>query len=112
MRPSRYRVSERGFSMVELLVAMLIGLIGMIIVFQVFQVSEGIKRTTTGGGDAQQNGVIALYAMGRDLRSAGMGFSDTAFAGCNIVGYDQLRTPKDIPAGAMKLVPVLVTPGA
>ena len=37
MRPSRYRVSERGFSMVELLVAMLIGLIGMIIIFQVFE---------------------------------------------------------------------------
>jgi type IV pilus assembly protein PilW len=104
--------TTHGFSIVELMVAMLIGLIGMIIIFQVFEVSEGIKRTTTGGGDAQQNGVIALYAMGRDLRSAGMGFNDTAFAGCNIVGYDAKRTPPDIAVGAMKLVPVLVTPGA
>src|SRR5882762_4746156 len=63
MRASRHRVSERGFSMVELLVAMLIALIGMIIIFQVFEVSESIKRSTTSGGDSQQNGVIALYTM-------------------------------------------------
>jgi len=37
---------------------------------QVFQVSEGIKRSTTSGGDAQQNGVIALYSMERDFKNA------------------------------------------
>jgi type IV pilus assembly protein PilW len=114
MRPSRYRVSERGFSMVELLVAMLIGLIGMIIIFQVFEVSESIKRTTTSGGDAQQNGVIALYSMERDFKNAGMGFNDTGFVGCNIIGYDNKRaTPNFPPAGVtMKLAPVFITSGA
>src|SRR6267142_831006 len=87
-------LSERGFSMVELLVAMLIGLIGMVIIFQVFEVSEGIKRTTVGGGDAQQNGVIALYTMERDFRNAGMGFNDTTFTGCDLVGFDSSRTTK------------------
>src|SRR5438309_11809783 len=114
MRPFRHRVSERGFSMVELLVAMLIGLIGMIIIFQVFEVSESIKRTTTSGGDAQQNGVIALYTMERDFRNAGMGFNDTGFVGCNIIGYDNQRaTPNFPPAGVtMKLAPVFITSGA
>jgi type IV pilus assembly protein PilW len=114
MRASRHRVSERGFSMVELLVAMLIGLIGMIIIFQVFEVSEGIKRSTTSGGDAQQNGVIALYTMERDFKNAGMGFNDTTFAGCNIIGFDNKRaTPNFPPAGVtMKLAPVFITSGA
>src|SRR6266700_5490772 len=114
MRPSRHLVSERGFSMVELLVAMLIGLIGMIIIFQVFEVSESIKRSTTSGGDAQQNGVIALYSMERDFKNAGMGFNDTGFVGCNIVGYDNKRaTPNFPPAGvSMKLAPVFLTSGA
>src|SRR4029077_10848280 len=114
MRPSQSRVSERGFSMVELLVAMLIGLIGMIIIFQVFEVSEGIKRSTTSGGDAQQNGVIALYTMERDFKNGGMGFNETAFAGCDLVGYDNKRaTPDFPPAGVtMKLAPVFITPGA
>src|SRR6266581_55742 len=113
MRPSRDRLSERGFSMVELLVAMLIGLIGMIIIFQVFEVSEGIKRSTTSGGDAQQNGVIALYTMERDFKNAGMGFNDTTFVGCNIVGYDKQRAaPNFPPAGVtMKLAPVFITSG-
>jgi type IV pilus assembly protein PilW len=114
MSRSLHRVSERGFSMVELLVAMLIGLIGMIIIFQVFEVSEGIKRSTTSGGDAQQNGVIALYTMERDFKNAGMGFNDTTFAGCNIIGFDNKRaTPNFPPAGVtMKLAPVLISSGA
>src|SRR6266480_4467929 len=114
MHPSRHLVSERGFSMVELLVAMLIGLIGMIIIFQVFEVSEAIKRSTTSGGDAQQNGAIALYTMERDFKNAGMGFNDTGFVGCNIVGYDNKRaTPNFPPAGVtMKVAPVFITSGA
>src|SRR3989441_9395283 len=114
MRPSQHRVSGHGFSMVELLVAMLIGLIGMIIIFQVFQVSEGIKRSTTSGGDAQQNGVIALYTIERDFKNAGMGFNDTGFVGCNIVGYDNQRATPNFPAAGvtMKLAPVFITSGA
>ncbi len=94
--------------------AMLIGLIGMIIIFQVFEVSEGIKRSTTSGGDAQQNGAIALYTIERDFKNAGMGFNDTGFVGCNIVGFDNKRaTPNFPPAGVtMKLAPVFITSGA
>src|SRR5258706_11292981 len=109
MRPITHPLSERGFSMVELMVAMLIGLIGMIIIFQVFEVSEGIKRTTTSGGDAQQNGAIALYVMEHDLRNAGMGFNDVSYAGCTVVAYDSQRAT---PNFTMKLVPVSITPGA
>jgi len=108
MRPIPHP-SERGFSMVELMVAMLIGLIGMIIIFQVFEVSEGIKRTTTSGGDAQQNGAIALYVMEHDLRNAGMGFNDVSYAGCNVVAHDSKSATPDF---TIKLVPVLITPGA
>ena len=100
--------------MVELMVAMLISLIGMIIIFQVFEVSEGIKRTTTSGGDAQQNGVIAVYTMERDLKNAGMGFNNTLLAGCNIIGYDTARANQNIPPAGqtLTLAPVLVTAGA
>jgi len=97
--------------MVELMVAMLIGLIGMIIIFQVFEVSEGIKRTTTSGGDAQQNGAVALYMIERDLRNAGMGFNETPTAGCQIIGSDSKRaTPNFPPAGdTLLLVPARIT---
>jgi len=81
----------------------------MIIIFQVFEVSEGIKRTTTSGGDAQQNGAIALYVVEHDLRNAGMGFNDVSYAGCNVLAYDSKRATPDF---TMKLVPVSITPGA
>jgi len=100
----------RGFSMVELMVAMLIGLIGMIIIFQVFEVSEGIKRTTTSGGDAQQNGAIALYLMEHDLRNAGMGFNDSGYAGCRILAFDSARATSNF---SLMLVPALIcAPGS
>jgi type IV pilus assembly protein PilW len=100
--------------MVELMVAMVIALIGVIIIFQVYEASEGVRRTTTAGGDAQQNGAVALYFMERDLRNAGMGVNDTLYAGCNILGYDSSRTtPNFPPAGnSMILAPAFITVGA
>lgn len=116
----RARTSLRlsGFSMVELMVAMAIALIGMIIIFQVFETSEGIKRTTTSGGDAQQNGIIALYNLEADLRNAGMGFNETGYTECRsagtILAYDSARTTPDwaTVAKPLLLVPVMITAGA
>jgi type IV pilus assembly protein PilW len=104
----------RGFSMVELMVAMVIGLMGIIIIFQVFEVSESIKRTTTSGGDAQQNGAVALYVLEHDLRNSGMSFNDTKTAGCSIVGYDSTIVPPDLPAvgATILMAPARITPGA
>ena len=111
--PFRHRL-QRGVSMVELMVAMTISLIGTIIIFQVFEASEGIKRRTSSGGDAQQNGAIALYQIERDLRNSGMGFNDTALAGCNVIGYDSQRVPADFPVAPanMLMVPVRIMAGA
>jgi type IV pilus assembly protein PilW len=84
----------RGFSLIELMVGLAIGMIGVVIMMQIFSVSEAYKRTTTGGDDAQNNGAIALYGLQRDLRMAGQGsnsFTDNAAStsaysliGCNL----------------------------
>ena len=100
---------QAGMSMVELMVAMAIALIGTIIIFQVFEVSEGIRRTTTSGGDAQQNGQIGLYVMENDLRNAGMGFNDTPYAGCNVTAFDSTR---GTPNFSFLLSPVSIVGGA
>ena len=70
--------TQAGFSIVELMVGLVIALLGILIMFQVFTSSEGIKRTTTSGGDAQQNGASALFYVERSLKAAGYGlFSST-----------------------------------
>ena len=72
-----------GFSLVEIMVGMVIGLLGMIVVMQMFSVYEGQRRTTTGGDDAQNNGAIALYGLQRDIRQAGYGVNQVSLFNCN-----------------------------
>jgi type IV pilus assembly protein PilW len=69
-----YRVSA-GFSLVEMMVALVIGLVATLVIMQIFTLSEGRKRTSTGGADAQTNAAVALYMLERDVRQAGYGFS-------------------------------------
>lgn len=73
---------QRGFSLVELMVGLVIAILSSIVVFQVFSVSEKHKRTTTGAADAQSNGAVALYMMDRDIRMAGWGMEGNAIANC------------------------------
>lgn len=65
--------SQNGFSLVELMVGLVIGLLVTLVVMQVFSTFEGEKRTTTGSADAQTNGSIALFTMQRDIQMAGFG---------------------------------------
>ncbi|MEQ1533456.1 MAG: hypothetical protein HOO97_04815 [Sideroxydans sp.] len=75
----------RGFSLVEIMVGMIIGMIGIIVIMQVTSVFEGQKRTTTGGDDAQNNGAIALHGISLDVKQAGYGFSNPALLGDGLV---------------------------
>jgi type IV pilus assembly protein PilW len=99
----------RGFGLVELMVGMLIGLIGVIVVFQTFAVAEGYKRTTTSGADAQQNGSIALYYIERDLRMAGYGINNPALLGCQVNAYDAGPPERNF---NFRMTPVVITDGA
>jgi type IV pilus assembly protein PilW len=90
------------------MVAALIGIIGSIVIFQVFAVFEGQKRTTTGAGDAQQNGLAALLYLERDARMAGFGINgNLALLGCTVNAYDSngART------FSFPLAPVQITKG-
>jgi type IV pilus assembly protein PilW len=107
MRSKAFSRSSRGFTLVELMVGVLIGLIGTVVIFQVFAVSESQKRTTTGSSDAQQNGVFGLFQIERDIRMAGYGLNHMALLGCQINGWFE-------PGGAkinFKLVPVEIING-
>jgi type IV pilus assembly protein PilW len=72
-RNKHSRSQQIGFSLVEILVGLVIGLLATLVIMQVFSVFEGQKRSTTGTADAQTNGGIALYSLARDLQQAGYG---------------------------------------
>lgn len=66
-------IKQSGFSLVELMVGLVIGLLATLVIMNVFSVFEKQKRVTTGNSDAQTNGAIALYSLQRDVQSAGYG---------------------------------------
>jgi type IV pilus assembly protein PilW len=77
------RTAQRGFSLVEILVAMVIALIGMLVIFQSFDTFEAQKRTTTNSVDAQENGLLALANIEREVRLAGYGLFYGNQLACN-----------------------------
>jgi|APTNR8051073442_1049403.scaffolds.fasta_scaffold01977_11 type IV pilus assembly protein PilW len=68
-----HRMREAGLSLVEVMVALVVGLITVLVVAQVFSAFEGDKRTTMGASDAQTGGALALYTLRRQLVAAGYG---------------------------------------
>ncbi|HNV88812.1 MAG TPA: PilW family protein [Methylotenera sp.] len=64
---------QSGFTIVELMVGLVIGLIASLVIMQTFSAFEGSKRSTTGIADAQTNGSIGLYMLQRELQFAGYG---------------------------------------
>ena len=96
------RPFERGFSLIEILVGLGIGMIGIIVIMQVFTLTEGQKRATSGVGDAQTAGILALYGMERDMRQAGYGLSSLSLFGCNVT----------LPSGGVvtAMAPVTINP--
>lgn len=85
LRHLRTPRGSSGFSLVEIMVGMVIGMLGIIVMMQIFALAEGQKRATTGGGDAQNNGAIALYGVQRDIRQAGWGNSELKVIGCDVL---------------------------
>lgn len=67
--------SNKGFSLVEIMVGLVIGMLAMVVVMQVYAMFEGQKRASTGGSDAQTNGGVALFTLEREIRMAGYGLT-------------------------------------
>ena len=106
------RIRQLGMTMVEILVAVMIGLIGILIITQAYITGDRFNRSTLGEGGAQTNGLLALYSVERDMRVAGYGISNTAAMGCNqIYWYYDPNYSSNIGGGTLPnitLAPVLI----
>jgi type IV pilus assembly protein PilW len=76
---STQKHQARGMTLVELMVAMVIGLGLTLAVTSMLITSENHKRVTTSTNDAEQAGAYAFYAMDRVIRSAGSAIADSAY---------------------------------
>lgn len=111
---------QAGFSLIELMVGMVVAMVAMIIVAQIFKMSEGSRRTTTGGDDAQTVGAIAMTELQRELRQAGQGLMSANLLGCDLTvgtwtisGLAPLTiNPTGIPAGDTNTDTLLIAYGS
>lgn len=112
---SRHRSCKRthahdgGFTLVELMIGVAIGLFATLAVTQVLLNSESQKRAATSGSDAQVNGALALDLLKRAVESAGYGFGANPQAiGCAITANWNGAAVANFPTS---LVPVTITNG-
>src|SRR5450631_1577415 len=97
--------AQHGFSLIEIMIGIVIGLIAILVIYQVFALAEGIKRNTTSVGDAQQNGLLSSFILNVQLANANNGY---AYAMKELATC----TPTANPATTFRPIPVLITPGA
>ena len=103
-----------GMSLMEILIAMAIGLIGIVVITQTYLVNENYKRSTTSAGGAQTNGALALFTMERDVRMSGWGVNWSSVLGCGGVRWHyngDYSNPPGGPLPALTPAPVLITDG-
>jgi type IV pilus assembly protein PilW len=99
--------TQRGVSLIELMVGLVIGLIATVVIAQVLLASEARRRTTSSGSDAQVSGALALYALQRDVQAGGYGLTGSATGlGCEI------RAQRNNVNYTFTLAPVLINEGA
>lgn len=93
---------ERGLSLIELMVGIVVAMAAVLVVTQMFKLSEGQRRTTTGGDDAQMTGAIAISLLQRELRQAGQGLMSNRLLMCQL----------DLGSGrsVASLAPVIINP--
>lgn len=103
--PTLMHARQRGFGLAEIMVGVTIGLLALLIVYQVLGLAEGYRRTTTAGGDAQSTGMISSYILSSDIQGAGMTISESAreLATCPSTGNF---------ATTWRPIPVLIRAGA
>jgi type IV pilus assembly protein PilW len=99
------RGKQHGFSLIEIMVGVVIGMIAVLVIYQVFATSEGIKRNITAAGDAQQNGLLSSFMIGIELANAGNGLAVAApdLGTC---------TPAATATDSLRPIPLLITDGA
>jgi type IV pilus assembly protein PilW len=100
-------IRQRGFSLIELMVGVVIGLLTVLVITQVMTLAEGKRRTVSMGSDAQINGALALFALQRDIAQAGSGAVAAQSLGCT-VNYQFGSSA----ASSFTLAPVVITDGA
>ncbi len=71
---------QTGAGIVETMIGILIGMIVVLVIYNVFALAEGYKRSAVGASDAQTTGLYAQFVLSREIANAGNGLLDSGIA--------------------------------
>lgn len=96
---------QSGMGLVEIMVALVIGLVASLVIFQTLRDSGHRAALATTGGDVQTSGALGLFYMERDIRQAGWGFTaqDSGTGAADAVNCN---------TGTLNMIPLVITQGA
>lgn len=77
-----------GFSLVELMVSVVIGLLAVVFATRLMTDAERNKAAALGGSDSMQNGMLAMFSISGDAEQAGFGLNDPLIVGCDTALVD------------------------
>lgn len=105
--------SERwrcGFGLVEVMVAMAIGMIAILVIMQVMSAAGRQRAQTTASGNAETAGALAMQALQRQILNAGAGLvgsGDPVFSQCFVNGVAANNTQRlpNVGSGVIPLAP-------
>lgn len=104
-----------GFSLVELMVSIVIGLLAVMFATRIMTDSETSKRGALGGSDSMQNGMMAMFSISGDAEQAGYGLNDPILNGCDTRFKDSkgyaLAPAKRDDADVTPLTGAVIVPG-
>lgn len=107
------RLRETGMSIIEMMVAVAIGMIGIIIIMQAYLTGENFNRSTLGEGSTQVNGMLALYTIERDMRTAGYSLNSATALNCGLLRWHYSGQYSANVAGGtlpnIRIAPVVIT---
>lgn len=76
------KMKKNGFTLIELMIGMAIGLAAILIVTQTYFIFNKDKSRGVNAVDAQNNALLGIYLLENDLKNAGYGLTSNNIASC------------------------------
>ncbi len=99
---------QHGFSMIDVMVGIVVGILVALAVYATMSMVDAQRRSTVSVNGALEAGMAGIYALQRDIKSAGVGVWQNGQAVCPTINIYNTHTI----ANGTALQPVLITPGA
>lgn len=103
----RTHTRQSGFSLIEILIGMTIGLVVILVIMQTMSLFESQRQRSNGAANMQSNGLLALYSLEQETRQAGYSMVVT-YQGVGDLPCVKINGHSSVP-GVFDAIPIGIT---